>query len=95
MGLGVSLIVWSTLSDSGDGLKENSLPNPECCNPFKNHGRKAKGIRPISRQLSEKDPSLGLRVGDKLCVLCRKRVMAGLTTSSSSETQEVAGPSPH
>ena len=44
MGLGVSLIVWSTLSDSGDGLKEKYLPNPECCNPFKNHGRRAKGI---------------------------------------------------
>ena len=37
--------------------------------------------------------TLGLRVGNKLCVLCRKRVMAGLTTSSSSETREVASPS--
>ena len=36
---------------------------------------------------------MGLRVGNKLCVPCRKRVMAGPTTSSSSETQEVAGPS--
>ena len=50
-------------------------------------------MRPISRQLSERDPSLGLRVGNKLFVLFRKRVMAGPTTSSSSETQEVAGPS--
>ena len=93
MGLGVSLILWSTLSDSGDGLKENSLINPECCNPFKNHGRRVKGVRPISRQYAERDPSPGLQVGNKLCVLCRKCAMAGPTTSSSSETQEVAGPS--
>ena len=93
MGLGVSLTVWSTLRDSGDGLKEKSGPNPECCNPSKNHGRRVKGVRPISRQLLERDPSLGLRVGNKLCVLCRKCVMTGPTTSSSSETQGVAGPS--
>ena len=46
-------------------------------------------MRPISRQLTERDPSLGLRVGNKLFFLYRKRVMAGPTTSSSSETQEV------
>ena len=41
--------------------KKKSVPNPECCNKFKNHGRRVKGVRPISRQLSERDPSLGLQ----------------------------------
>ena len=93
MGLDVSLIGWSTLSDSGDGSKEKICANPECCNLFKNHGRRAKGVRLISKQLSEWDPSPGLQAGNKLCVLCRKCVMAGLTTNSLSETREVADPS--
>ena len=66
--------------------KKKYVPNPECCNPFKNHGRMVQGAQPISRRLSERDPSLGLRVGNK-------HVRAGPTTSSSSETQEMAGPS--
>ena len=66
MGLGVSVIVWSTLSDSGDGSKEKIK---ECCNPFRNHGRRIKGVRPISRQLSDMDPCLGLQVGNTVfCV---------------------------
>ena len=36
-------------------------------------GRRIKGVRLISRQLLEKDPSLGLLVGNKFFVLCRKR----------------------
>ena len=54
--------------------KNKYVPNPESNKPFKNHGWRVKGVRPISRQLSERDPSLGLRVGNKLCVLCRKCV---------------------
>ena len=73
--------------------KKKIVPNAECCNPFKKHGWRVKGVRPISRQLSERDPSLGFRIRNKLCVLCRTRVMAGPTTSSSSETREVASPS--
>ena len=50
------------------------------------------GLRPISREFTDRYPNVGLRVGNKLCGPCRKRV---ITQSSSSlpEAQDVAGPS--
>ena len=51
-----------------------------------------RGLNVCDRYLDNcRDPWLGLRVRNKLCVMCRKRVMAGPTTNSSSETPEVSG----
>ena len=54
--------------------------------------QKGKGLRPISRVFTDRYPSAGLRVGNKLCGMCRKRIIAQ-STRNSPEAQDVAGPS--
>ena len=50
------------------------------------------GLRPISREFTDRYPNVGLRVRNKLCGPCRKRVIAQ-SSSSMPEAQDVAGPS--
>ena len=71
---------------------KKDIPVQACCNPFNDHTKRIKGLRPISRVFTDKYPSAGLRVGNKLCGMCRKRIIAQ-STRNSPEAQDVAGPS--
>ena len=71
---------------------KKDIPVQACCNPFNDHTKRNKGLRPISRVFTDRYPSAGLRVGNKLCGMCRKRIIAQ-STRNSPEAQDVAGPS--
>ena len=71
---------------------KKDIPDQVCCNPFNNHRRRVKGVRPISIEFTDRYPSVGLRVGNKLCGPCRKRIITQ-SPRNSPEAQDVAGPS--
>ena len=64
---------------------KKDIPVQACCNPFNDHTKRNKGLRPISRVFTDRYPSAGLRVGNK-------RIIAQ-STINSPEAQDVAGPS--
>ena len=71
---------------------KKDIPDQACYNPFDNHRRRVKCVRPISIEFTDRYPILGLRVGNKLCGPCRKHIITQ-SPRNSPEAQDVAGPS--